>query len=64
MTEITPVGTAQVGCVMFIVAADGAVGWALTVTGAGKEMHVLSVVLLTRIACEPAATPENAAVTW
>jgi hypothetical protein len=47
---IVPVATAQVGCsVVLAVAADGAVGCALTVTVVGAEIQVASVVLLTRI---------------
>ena len=46
-----PVARAQVGCtVVLTVAAAGAVGCALTTTGTGAEIQVMSVVRLTRIA--------------
>ncbi len=55
-----PVPTAQVGCVIVPTpGADGVDGWAFMVAEAGEEMHVLSIVLLTRIVCGPGATPEN-----
>ena len=49
VTTIVPVATAQVGCVVFTVAAAGADGCALIVTGVGEETQVLSVDLLTNI---------------
>ena len=50
--------------VVLAVAAAGGVGGAFTVTEAGPEMQVLSALLLTRIMCEPAATPEKVAEAW
>ena len=43
--------------VVLAVAAAGADGCAFTVTAVAPEMQVLSVVLLTKILCEPAAIP-------
>jgi hypothetical protein len=43
--------------VVLAVAAAGAVGCALTVTVVGAEIHVISVVRLTRIVCGPDDTP-------
>jgi hypothetical protein len=57
---MVPVANAQVGCiVVFAEAATGAVGWAFTITVVGLEIQVLSEVLLTKMLCDPAATPAN-----
>ena len=51
LTVIVPVARAQVGwMVVLAVAAAGAVGCALTTTGTGPEIQVMSVVRLTTIA--------------
>ena len=39
--------------------AVGGVGAALTVNVVGDETQLLSIVLLTRIGCEPGDTPAN-----
>ena len=49
---------------MLAVAAAGAVGCALTVTAVGAEIQVLSVVLLTRIVCDPDDTPAKVGDSW
>ena len=43
------------------VGAAGGEGWAFTVTAVVVEIQVLSVVLLTKILCEPAAIPAKVA---
>src|SRR5665647_1886232 len=55
-TVIVPVATAQVGCTTVNVGTAGGVGCALMVTDA-EDVQVLSVVLLTVMVWEPAATP-------
>jgi hypothetical protein len=64
VTTIVPVATTHVGCVIVTVADEGAVGWAFTVADVGDEIHVMSVDLLTRIVCDPVATPENVTADW
>ncbi len=43
--------------VVLAVAAAGGVGWASTLTLVDDETQVLSVVLRTKMVCEPAETP-------
>ena len=51
-----PVANEQVGCIVVLaVAAAGAAGAAFTVTTVADEIQVLSVVLLTKILCDPGA---------
>ena len=62
---MVPVAVEQVGCmVVLAVAAGGADGCALTVTTVVVEIQVGSASLLTRILCDPAATPVNVVDDW
>jgi hypothetical protein len=45
--------------VVLAVAVEGAVGCGLTLTTAGVEIQVLSLVRLTNILCGPDETPVN-----
>ena len=55
---MVPVTTAQVGWIVVLaVAATGAPADAFTVIAVAVEIQVLSAVLLTKILCDPAATP-------
>ena len=44
-----------------IAGGEGVTGCALTVTDVGTEIQVLSIVLLTKMLCEPADNPSNVA---
>ena len=62
---MVPVATAQVGWIVVLaVAATGAPAEAVIITAVTGEIQVLSAVLLTKILCEPAATPAKVTDAW
>ena len=63
VTTIVPVNTAQPGWVTLTTGIAGGAG-AFTVADAAGDMHVISVVLLTVIACDPTATAPKVADAW
>ena len=62
---IVPVEVEQVGCmVVLAVAAAGGDGCAFTVTEVEDEIQLWSTELLTRMLCDPAATPAKVVDAW
>ena len=65
VTTIVPVEVEQVGCmVVLAVAAAGGDGCAFTVTEVEDEIQLWSTELLTRMLCDPAATPVKVVDDW
>jgi hypothetical protein len=62
---MVPVAVEQVGCaVTLAVGAEGIDGLVATVRFFTAEIHVGSVVLLTKILCDPEAKPVKVVESW